>query len=416
MRHRRVPTFALASVIAVFGGVLSVQPAAADGVSDQQAEVKRVMAQIDALDRKSDNFAELGVQALDQKKQLDTEIVVAQSKIAMQQAELTKLSGQLSEVAVQKVIGGGSGALGPLFADPTAIDDGLQRDHLIRVAVNAGAATTDDFEALLKSLGSDQKLLEKKQKKAADLAASAEKNRVAAAQASRDASGRLDAAKARLGVLVEQEQQRQAAAAKLLFEQKLQQQQAAAAAAAAAAATKPPARTGGGTSGAGSRTGGGTSGAGSGTVGTGGSDAAAGSASSAGSNPGSGSSSGGGSPVAVSGQAGVAISAAESQLGVPWVFAAMEPGVAFDCSGLTAWAWGRAGVGLPHQSKQQYASVPHVPASAAQPGDLIFYYSPISHVGIYLGGGQMIHSPQSGSSVSYTQVRWDNVVGVGRPG
>lgn len=395
--------FTLALVIAVFGGVVSIQPAAADGVSDQQAEVKRVIAQIDALDRTSDNFAELGVQALDQKHQLDSEIVVAQSKIAMRQAELTKLSGQLSEVAVQKVMGGGSGALGPLFTDPVAIDDGLQRDHLIRVAVNAGAATTDDFEALLKSLDSDQKLLEKKQKKAADLAASAEKNRVAAAQASRDASGRLGAAKAKLGVLVEQEQQRQAAASKLLYEQKLQQQQAAAA---AAAATKPPARRGGA-----------TSGAASGTGGAGGGDATAGGgASNAGSNPESGSSSGGGSPVAVSGQAGVAISAAESQLGVPWVFAAMEPGVAFDCSGLTAWAWGRAGVGLPHQSKQQYASVPHVPASAAQPGDLIFYYSPISHVGIYLGGGRMIHSPQSGSSVSYTQVRWDNVVGVARPG
>ena len=395
--------FTLALVISVFGGVVSIQPAAADGVSDQQAEVKRVIAQIDALDRTSDNFAELGVQALDQKHQLDSEIVVAQSKIAMRQAELTKLSGQLSEVAVQKVMGGGSGALGPLFTDPVAIDDGLQRDHLIRVAVNAGAATTDDFEALLKSLDSDQKLLEKKQKKAADLAASAEKNRVAAAQASRDASGRLGAAKAKLGVLVEQEQQRQAAASKLLYEQKLQQQQAAAA---AAAATKPPARRGGA-----------TSGAASGTGGAGGGDATAGGgASNAGSNPESGSSSGGGSPVAVSGQAGVAISAAESQLGVPWVFAAMEPGVAFDCSGLTAWAWGRAGVGLPHQSKQQYASVPHVPASAAQPGDLIFYYSPISHVGIYLGGGRMIHSPQSGSSVSYTQVRWDNVVGVARPG
>ena len=406
MRRRWFPMFALALVIAVFGGVVSIQPAAADGVSDQQAEVKRVIAQIDALDRTSDNFAELGVQALDQKHQLDSEIVVAQSKIAMRQAELTNLSGQLSEVAVQKVMGGGSGALGPLFTDPVAIDDGLQRDHLIRVAVNAGAATTDDFEALLKSLDSDQKLLEKKQKKAADLAASAEKNRVAAAQASRDASGRLGAAKAKLGVLVEQEQQRQAAASKLLYEQKLQQQQAAAAAAAATAATKPPARRGGA-----------TSGAASGTGGAGGGDATAGGgASNAGSNPESGSSSGGGSPVAVSGQAGVAISAAESQLGVPWVFAAMEPGVAFDCSGLTAWAWGRAGVGLPHQSKQQYASVPHVPASAAQPGDLIFYYSPISHVGIYLGGGRMIHSPQSGSSVSYTQVRWDNVVGVARPG
>ena len=89
-----------------------------------------------------------------------------------------------------------------------------------------------------------------------------------------------------------------------------------------------------------------------------------------------------------------------SQIGVPYRFAAASPGVAFDCSGLTSWAWGRAGVGLPHQSRQQYASVPHVPASAAQPGDLLFFYSPISHVAIYLGNGMMIHAPNSGATVT----------------
>ncbi len=105
-----------------------------------------------------------------------------------------------------------------------------------------------------------------------------------------------------------------------------------------------------------------------------------------------------------------------SQLGVSYRFAAATPGVAFDCSGLTMWAWGRAGVGLPHQSRQQYASVPHVPASAAQPGDLVFFYSPISHVGIYIGNGMMVDSPNSGAVVRRAAVNWSNVVGVGRPG
>jgi cell wall-associated NlpC family hydrolase len=354
---------------------VSVQSVAADGVANQQAEVKRVLAEIDALDQKSGQFAELGAQALDLKSQLDAEIVVAQAKIAAQQAELNALAGQLSEVAVQKVMGGGSGALGPLFTDPTAIDDGLQRDQLARVAVNAGAATTDDFEALLSTLDKEQKALEKKQKKATDLAANAEANRIAADTAAKQATARLNQAKAKLGVLIDQERQRQAAEAKRQFQQKLAAQQA------AAAAARTPAQGGGSTSG-----GGGSSGA------------------------------GGGQYVAVSGQAGVAIAAAQSQLGVPWVFATMIPGVAFDCSGLTAWSWGRAGVALPHQSRQQYAALPHIPPSAAQPGDLIFYYTPISHVGIYLGGGEMIHSPQSGSSVSYAPVHWDKVVGVGRPG
>jgi cell wall-associated NlpC family hydrolase len=57
-----------------------------------------------------------------------------------------------------------------------------------------------------------------------------------------------------------------------------------------------------------------------------------------------------------------------------------------------------------------------VPVEAAQPGDLIFYYSPISHVGIYLGGGQLIHAPATGKTVSVASVNWSKVAVVGRPG
>ena len=60
--------------------------------------------------------------------------------------------------------------------------------------------------------------------------------------------------------------------------------------------------------------------------------------------------------------------------------------------------------------------MPHVPASAAQPGDLVFFYSPISHVGIYLGNGMMVDAPNSGAVVHQAAVNWGNVVGVGRPG
>lgn len=110
------------------------------------------------------------------------------------------------------------------------------------------------------------------------------------------------------------------------------------------------------------------------------------------------------------------MSAAMSQRGVPYRFAASSPGVAFDCSGLTKYAWGKAGVYLPHQSAQQYASIPHVSESNAQPGDLIFYYSPISHVGLYIGGGTMVHAPRTGDVVKTTSVSWAKTVGVGRPG
>jgi cell wall-associated NlpC family hydrolase len=57
-----------------------------------------------------------------------------------------------------------------------------------------------------------------------------------------------------------------------------------------------------------------------------------------------------------------------------------------------------------------------VPPAAAQPGDLIFYYSPISHVGIYAGGGQLVHAPNSGTVVKVAGVSWGKVTAVGRPG
>jgi len=105
-----------------------------------------------------------------------------------------------------------------------------------------------------------------------------------------------------------------------------------------------------------------------------------------------------------------------NQQGVPYRYATSTPGVAFDCSGLTKYAWAQAGVYLPHQSRAQYASIPHVPKGSAQPGDLIFFYSPISHVSVYLGNGMQVHAPNTGSVVSVASVNWGKVTGVGRPG
>ena len=107
-----------------------------------------------------------------------------------------------------------------------------------------------------------------------------------------------------------------------------------------------------------------------------------------------------------------------SQIGVAYRYAAAEPSVAFDCSGLTMWAWAQAGVRLPHYSKAQFESVAHVPADQAQPGDLIFYKNPVGHVAMYVGGGQMIHSPRTGETVKVVAVNWAKVRDgiVGRPG
>jgi cell wall-associated NlpC family hydrolase len=104
------------------------------------------------------------------------------------------------------------------------------------------------------------------------------------------------------------------------------------------------------------------------------------------------------------------------QLGVPYVYATSNPGGSFDCSGLTHYAWGQAGVYLPRNSRAQAAATPHVPIADAQPGDLLFYYSPISHVGIYLGNGQLVHAPATGDVVKVANVNWNKVTVVSRPG
>ncbi len=111
-----------------------------------------------------------------------------------------------------------------------------------------------------------------------------------------------------------------------------------------------------------------------------------------------------------------AVHAAESQLGVPYVWAGATPGQGFDCSGLTMWAWGQAGVNLPHSAQDQYDSIEHVSLSALQPGDLVFYASGgyIYHVIMYIGGGQAVQAENTGTSIQITPV-WPGAYGAGRP-
>ena len=126
--------------------------------------------------------------------------------------------------------------------------------------------------------------------------------------------------------------------------------------------------------------------------------AAAAAAAAAAQNGGGGGGGGGGfvPPPNTSGAA-LAIAAADSQIGVPYVWGTSSPGHSFDCSGLTMWAWGQAGVYLPHSSAMQAATTPDVSYSDLQPGDLVFFYSPISHVGLYVGGGMMIDASHPGA-------------------
>ncbi len=110
-------------------------------------------------------------------------------------------------------------------------------------------------------------------------------------------------------------------------------------------------------------------------------------------------------PIISGNQASIAISWARQELGKPYVFGGGGPN-AFDCSGLTAFVYAKAGISLPHSAAAQFDDSARVSLSALQPGDLVFYYSPISHVAIYIGGGLVIQALNPAAPVEISGIYW----------
>ena len=120
-----------------------------------------------------------------------------------------------------------------------------------------------------------------------------------------------------------------------------------------------------------------------------------------------------------------AVQAAVSQLGVPYVFGGEAPGVGFDCSGLVQWAWAQAGVSIPRTTETEWPALSHVSLDALQPGDLLFYYNldgdnQVDHVVMFTGSGPygtdtVIQAPFTGSTVSYSPIFTEGLIGAARP-
>jgi peptidoglycan DL-endopeptidase CwlO len=119
----------------------------------------------------------------------------------------------------------------------------------------------------------------------------------------------------------------------------------------------------------------------------------------------------------VSPGAATAVATAAAQLGKPYVWGAAGPS-SYDCSGLTMYSWGKAGVQMDHYTGSQYSAFPKVPISELRPGDLVFFYSDLHHVGIYEGDGIMIHAPHTGDVVKRSSIyrMGGSPVGAVRPG
>ena len=386
----------LAAAVAVCSLLASATVAGAASVGSEKQRVAQLADQLDNLENRIGQLDEGYGAAQDRKAGLDQEIAESQARIAQQEARLGELSGQLGDIAVDKYVSGSALELSPLFSNAAAYTEAERKDSLSRLALDSGAGTTDEMLALSDDLAAEQASLSRKQQQVADLVTDLDAKLAEAQQLQTEYTQKLSSAQADLGAAIDAERERRAEAAAAAEIAK--QKQAAADAAAAVANTKAAAALA-------TPRGGGTSGGG---------DSSSGGSTPAAPDP---TPSGGGSPAPpVSSMAGIAVNAAMGQLGVPYQFAAESPGVAFDCSGLTKFAWGQAGVYLPHQSGAQFGSIPHVSQSEIQPGDLIFYKSPIGHVAMYIGGGSLIHAPATGQVVKVAAVNWAKVVGIGRPG
>ena len=146
-----------------------------------------------------------------------------------------------------------------------------------------------------------------------------------------------------------------------------------------------------------------------------GSDTGTGSGTGSGTGTGSGSGSDSGSTDgSYATKAAKVIDFAEAQMGKPYVWGATGPD-SYDCSGLTQDAWKAAGISLPRTTWDQVKVGTTVKTADAKPGDLVFFYDDISHVGIYIGGGKMIHAPKPGANVRVESIYYMPIHSVVRP-
>jgi cell wall-associated NlpC family hydrolase len=374
----------------------------ASPVDAQRGRVEDIVDELERLEEDARQIGEEYVLAVDAKTALDKEIVEAEARVAAKENEIGELRGDLGEMAIRSFVGAGATLLGPLFEDTSDLNAIMQRDELARLALSVGTVTTDELNAIVAELEEERADLGRKRTQAEQLTKDLADAQVRTDELTAEYTQARADAEAKLGQVIQEEEARRASEAAARVRAEYESQVAAANAAAAAAnnnnsgGSSTPASSGGNSTPAPASGGNDNSGSGSTPAVTPAPTVPA--------------------PPAVSSRAGAAVNAALGQQGVPYRYAASIAGVAFDCSGLTKYAWAQAGVYLPHQSRAQYASIPHVSKGAAQPGDLIFFYSPISHVSVYLGNGQQVHAPNTGTVVNIATVNWSKVVGVGRPG
>jgi peptidoglycan DL-endopeptidase CwlO len=375
-------------------------------ISSTQAQVNAIEAQLSqeeqqtaALDNRYDTAVQNLQNAQNALQVIDTKITRTKSAVVVDKRHLT------TDAVKAYIYGTPQSSFASLFSSSATL--GAARDQYTQQIVGNLNQARDSLQTseahLVTQQSQEQTLATQAQAQAAQaktLAAANQQEAVTTNATLSQVQGQLAQEVAQAAV--EKAQQEAEAAAQAASAAQAQRAAAAAQAAATVAET-----VGGDASGAAATT------------------AANASSSAAGGNPG-GSFSGtvGGTGAGTSEQM-AAVAAAESQLGVPYVFGGASPSEGFDCSGLVQWAWGQAGVSIPRTTEVQWPGLAHVSLSALEPGDLLFYYNldgddEVDHVVMYVGSGPygtdtVIQAPFTGSAVSYSPIFTDGLIGAGRP-
>lgn len=381
-REERAGLRLLALAVVVTFVVLPVSRAAANPVSDTQnhlnqvsnqlaaaqAQAAQIAGQLQADSARLDVLATQYEQAQEQVQALDAQLTTTRTQIAQTKARVAAAQATLRAAALKSYMSGTTdNSFESLFN--SGGEQALVTQEYRQVASANISSAIDTLHQAQAALASQENQLQ-----ATEDQARAAANQVAAAQQQAQTvqsqqQAQLDQAKGQVATLVAQKQQAQQAAAAAQYQAQLAAEQAAAAAAAANQGGAPTYTN-----------------------------------------------------VSVSPGAGGAVQAAESQLGVPYRWGAESPkgspDPGFDCSGLTQWSWGQAGVSLPRTAQEQYDAIPHVPMSDLQPGDLVFWddgTSSVQHVGMYVGNGDVVDAPHTGDVVRIQAIWGNGLVGAGRP-
>jgi peptidoglycan DL-endopeptidase CwlO len=357
--------------------------AAGDPLSDAQAQAAQISAQLQNDAARADQLSQQYENAQANVQQLDSQIQQIHANVVADQGRVHTDQLNLRHQAIEAYVSSGDeNALTSLFAAGGEKSE-VEQQYSAVASGNVSNAI-DNLDVAERALATQQEQLQgaQSQAQAALDSAGSAKQAADAIVASQEAT--LSQVKGQIATLVAQQQAAQAAAQHAAFVAQQNAQAAAQAQAQAQANSQASSQT----NSQASSQGGGTS------------------ASTVLPN------------LPASGGAAAAVAAAESQLGVPYVWGGETPGVGFDCSGLTQWAWGEAGVSIPRTAQDQFDAIPQVSLSDLEPGDLLFWgygTGDIYHVAMYVGGGEVIQAPETGEDVSISPIWDDQLVGAGRP-